>query len=150
LYRKNINTNNIQMIAIITVENTVNAPVVKVWEFWTTPKHIEKWNNASDDWHTPYAENDLRVGGKFLSRMEAKDGSFGFDFIGIYTVVEEYKEISYTLEDERIVKITFTEEGNKTKVTESFDAESENAVELQKSGWQAILDNFKKYVEKIA
>ncbi len=135
------------MKKIITVANTINAPVAKVWEFWTTPKHIEKWNNASDDWHTPHAENDLRVGGKFLSRMEAKDGSFGFDFIGIYDEVEESKAIAYTLEDERKVKITFINEGNETKVIESFEAEEENSVELQQGGWQAILDNFKKYVE---
>jgi uncharacterized protein YndB with AHSA1/START domain len=135
------------MRTTITVENTVNAPVEKVWAFWTTPKHIEKWNNASEDWHTPHAENDLRVGGKFLSRMEAKDESFGFDFIGVYDEVEENKTIVYSLEDERKVKITFVNENNATKIIESFDAEDENSIELQKSGWQAILDNFKKYVE---
>jgi uncharacterized protein YndB with AHSA1/START domain len=135
------------MRTTITVENTVNAPVEKVWVFWTTPKHIEKWNNASEDWHTPHAENDLRVGGKFLSRMEAKDESFGFDFIGVYDEVEENKTIVYSLEDERKVKITFVNENNATKIIESFDAEDENSIELQKSGWQAILDNFKKYVE---
>ena len=132
---------------IITVEATVNAPVEKVWKFWSSPEHITKWNNASDDWHTPYAENDLRVGGKFTSRMEAKDGSFGFDFWGVYDVVVTNERIEYTLGDDRKVKIVFTDQGNATRVTESFEAENENSVELQQSGWQAILDNFRKYTE---
>lgn len=132
---------------IITVEATVKAPVEKVWKFWSSPEHITQWNNASDDWHTPYAENDLRVGGKFTSRMEAKDGSFGFDFWGIYDVVVTNERIEYTLGDDRKVKIVFTDQGNATQVTESFEAENENSVELQQSGWQAILDNFRKYTE---
>ena len=132
---------------IITVEATVKAPVEKVWKFWSSPEHITQWNNASDDWHTPYAENDLRVGGKFTSRMEAKDGSFGFDFWGIYDVVITNERIEYTLGDDRKVKIVFTDQGNATQVTESFEAENENSVELQQSGWQAILDNFRKYTE---
>lgn len=132
---------------IITVEATVKAPVEKVWKFWSSPEHITQWNNASDDWHTPYAENDLRVGGKFTSRMEAKDGSFGFDFWGIYDVVVPNERIEYTLGDDRKVKIVFTDQGNATRVTESFEAENENSVELQQSGWQAILDNFRKYTE---
>lgn len=132
---------------IITVENTVNAPVEKVWKYWTMPEHITKWNNASDDWHTPRAENDLRAGGSFVSRMEAKDGSFGFDFGGVYDVVTENKYIGYTLGDERKVKITFSGNGNATKVEESFEAESTNPIEMQQGGWQAILDNFKKYTE---
>lgn len=132
---------------VITIESTVNAPVEKVWEFWTKPEHITKWNNASDDWHTPHAENDLRAGGSFSARMEAKDGSFGFDFGGIYDVVTKNEYIEYTLGDNRKVKIAFTSEGNKTKVTETFEAEQENSVEMQKGGWQAILDNFKKYTE---
>jgi uncharacterized protein YndB with AHSA1/START domain len=130
---------------IITVEATVNAPVEKVWKFWSSPEHITKWNNASDDWHTPYAENDLRVGGKFTSRMEAKDGSFGFDFWGVYDVVVTNERIEYTLGDDRKVKIVFTNKGNATQVIESFEAENENSIELQKGGWQAILDNFRKY-----
>ncbi len=132
---------------IITVENTINASVEKVWKYWTLPEHITQWNNASDDWHTPRAENDLRIGGSFLSRMEAKDGSFGFDFGGVYDSIIINKYIEYTLGDARKVKITFTPDGNKTKVTESFEAESTNPVEMQKGGWQAILDNFKKYTE---
>lgn len=132
----------------ITVKNTIEAPISKVWDYWTQPEHIVKWNNASEDWHTPHAENDLRKGGKFLSRMEAKDGSFAFDFEGTYDQVEKYKVIAYTMPDKRKVKITFSENGQKTSVTEIFDAESENSVEMQKTGWQAILDNFKKYVEQ--
>src|SRR3977135_4303358 len=102
----------------ITVKNTVNAPVEKVWKLWTGPEHIIKWNNASDDWHTPRAENDLRPGGSFLSRMEAKDGSMGFDFGGIYDVVRNNEYIEYTIGDGRKVKITFTGQGDKTKVVE--------------------------------
>lgn len=132
----------------ITIKATVNAPIETVWKFWTEPEHIKKWNNASDDWHTTAAENDLRVGGKFLSRMEAKDGSFGFDFSGIYDEVNLYKKISYTLGDERKVKITFASEEKKTQVIETFEAESTHSVEMQEAGWQAILDNFKKHVEE--
>ena len=136
-----------QAATVITVESTIDAPVEKVWELWSKPEHITKWANASDDWHTTRAENDLRAGGKFLSRMEAKDGSFGFDFGGVYDAVRENEYIEYTLGDERKVKITFTPQGNKTKVVESFDAENTHSVEMQKGGWQAILDNFKKYTE---
>ncbi len=132
---------------VITVENTVNAPVEKVWEYWTKPEHITKWNAASDDWHSPWAQNDLRVGGKFAARMEAKDGSFGFDFGGVYDEVRNNEYIEYTLGDDRKVKINFTQEGNKTKVVESFEAESTHSIEMQQGGWQAILDNFKKYTE---
>ena len=131
----------------ITVESAIKAPIEKVWKLWTTPEHITKWNNASDDWHTPFAENDLRVGGKFRSRMEAKDKSFGFDFGGVYDEVVPNKYIEYTLGDGRKVKINFTAQGNQTKVVEAFEAESANSLELQKGGWQAIMDNFKKYTE---
>lgn len=131
----------------ITVEATVNAPIEKVWKLWTTPEHIMKWNNASDDWHTPTAENDLRVGGKFLSRMEAKDGSSGFDFWGIYDEVKTNERIAYTMGDDRKVEIIFKSQGNTTTVTETFEAEGENSVELQQQGWQAILNNFKTYAE---
>ena len=131
----------------VTIETTIKAPVEKVWKLWTAPEHIIKWNNASDDWHTTSAENDLRTGGKFMARMEAKDGSFGFDFGGIYDVVRKNEYIEYTLGDGRKVDITFSSEGNKTKVVENFEAESTNPVEMQKGGWQAILDNFKKYTE---
>lgn len=131
----------------ITVEATINAPLEKVWKIWTTPAHIMKWNNASDDWHTPTAENDLRVGGKFLSRMEAKDGSFGFDFWGIYDDVKTNERITYTMDDGRKVEIIFKSQGNTTIVTETFEAEGENSVELQQQGWQAILNNFKMHAE---
>jgi len=132
---------------VITVENTVQAPVEKVWEFWTKPEHITKWNSASDDWHTPRAENDLRPGGSFSARMEAKDGSFGFDFGGVYDDVKKNELIEYTIGDGRKVKVSFSGAGNSTHIVESFDAEQTNPVEMQRGGWQAILDNFKKYTE---
>ncbi len=132
---------------VITVHNIVDAPVGKVWEYWTKPEHIIKWNHASDDWHTPRAENDLRPGGKFSARMEAKDGSFVFDFGGMYDEVRKNEYIAYTLEDDRKVAITFAADDNKTSVKESFEAENTNPIELQQGGWQAILDNFKKYTE---
>jgi uncharacterized protein YndB with AHSA1/START domain len=132
---------------IITVETTINAPVLQVWKSWTSPEHIIHWNNASDDWHTPRAENDFRVGGSFLSRMEAKDGSFGFDFAGAYNEIKAHELIIYTLFDGRKVRINFDTAGNATTIIESFEAESENSVELQKYGWQSILNNFKRYVE---
>jgi uncharacterized protein YndB with AHSA1/START domain len=131
----------------ITVKNTVNAPVEKVWNLWTGPEHITKWNNASDDWHTPSAENDLRTGGKFVARMEAKDGSTGFDFGGVYDEIKTHELIAYTIGDGRKVKITFAATGASTNVVETFEAEGTNSIELQRSGWQAILDNFKKYAE---
>jgi uncharacterized protein YndB with AHSA1/START domain len=132
----------------ITIEAIINAPVAKVWENWTEPKHITQWNNASDDWHTPHAENDLRVGGKFLSRMEAKDGSFGFDFEGVYSEVIPFEKIKYGLEDGREVETFFAGNNSATTITTIFDAENENPVEMQKGGWQAILNNFKKYTEQ--
>ncbi len=132
---------------IITIENNIDAPLGKVWEFFTKPEHIIKWNNASDDWHTPRAENNLQAGGSFVYRMEAKDGSMGFDFGGIYDVVKDHEKIEYTIGDGRKVKVTFSGEENKTKVAESFEAENTNSIEMQKGGWQAILDNFKKYTE---
>ena len=132
----------------ITIENTIEAPVEKVWEYSTKPEHITQWCYASDDWHAPRAENDLRPGGSFTSRMEAKDGSMGFDFGGIYDAVRPNEYIESTLGDGRKVKVTFSKQGNKTKVVESFDAESQNSPEMQKTGWQAILDNFKKYTEE--
>ncbi|MBS1553038.1 MAG: SRPBCC family protein [Bacteroidetes bacterium] len=132
----------------IVVETLINAPADKLWELWTEPEHITKWNNASDDWHTPRAENDLRAGGKFLWRMEARDGSAGFDFEGTYTNVKPNERIEYVLADGRKVKIEFNQEGNKCRITETFDAENSNPAEMQKKGWQSILDNFKKYAEK--
>ena len=136
-----------QSSTVITVENTINAPVKKVWEYWTMPEHIVHWNNASDDWHTPHAKNDLQVGGKFTARMEAKDGSFGFDFEGKYDAITPQEYIEYTIGDGRKVKIFFTAEDSSTKVKEIFEAENQNSVEMQRAGWQSILDNFKKYVE---
>ncbi|KKI91169.1 polyketide cyclase [Bacillus sp. SA1-12] len=132
----------------VTVETTVQAPVEKVWEYWTEPDHMTKWNNASDDWHTPFAENDLREGGKFVSRMEAKDGSAGFDFGGIYDEVKLHEVIAYTMDDGRKVKISFKGQGNETEVIETFDAETTHPIEFQQQGWQAILNNFKKYAEE--
>lgn len=134
--------------SFITVQVTVNADIDKVWDCWTRPEHITKWNFASDDWHSPSAQNDLKPGGRFLWRMEAKDGSFGFDFSGVYDEVRLHEYISYSLDDGRIVRITFTAGGNNTEVEEVFEAESENSLELQQSGWQAILNNFKKYTEQ--
>jgi uncharacterized protein YndB with AHSA1/START domain len=131
----------------ITVEATVNAPIEKVWKYWVSPEHITKWYNASDDWHTPKAENDIKQGGKFVFRMEAKDKSFGFDFSGIYTDVKTNELIAYTMDDSRKATITFTKAGNSTMVTEAFEAETTNSIELQKTGWQSILNNFKKYTE---
>jgi uncharacterized protein YndB with AHSA1/START domain len=131
----------------ITVKTTIDAPVEKVWKYWSSPEHITQWNNASDDWHTPRAENDLRTGGKFMARMEAKDGSFGFDFGGVYDDVQENKYIAYTMGDGRKVEVTFSGNGNETEIEETFEAENENSLEMQKTGWQTILDNFKKYTE---
>ncbi len=132
----------------VTVQAVIQAPVDKVWRYWTEPEHITKWNQASEDWHSPRAENDLRVGGKFVTRMEAKDGSMGFDFGGEYDAVKQHEEIGYTMDDGRRVDITFTAQGNETKVVEIFDAESSNPVELQQAGWQSIMDSFKTYTEQ--
>jgi uncharacterized protein YndB with AHSA1/START domain len=134
----------------VTVKTIVNRPVSKVWKVWSSPEHITKWNAASDDWHTPKAENDLRAGGNFNNRMEAKDGSFGFDLKGTYSKVEENKLIAFSLEDARTVEVRFEEEAGKTIITETFEAEGQNPVEMQKAGWQAILDNFKKYAEALS
>lgn len=136
------------MSQTITIETTVNAPIEKVWKYWTQPEHIVKWNNASDDWHTPRAENDLQVGGKFLCRMEAKDGSAGFDFNGVYTDIKPNELIAYTIEGGRKVSTSFSANGGATKIVETFEPENENSLEMQRNGWQAILDNFKEYVEK--
>ena len=131
----------------ITVSTTINAPIEKVWKGFTDPEAIKVWNTASDDWHTTKATNDLRKGGMFTSRMEAKDGSMGFDFGGVYDDVITNEYIEYTLGDGRKVKVYFNEVDNATTITEEFDAENENPVEMQRGGWQAIMDNFKKYTE---
>ena len=131
----------------ITVQVTVNAPIEKTWYYFTTAAHIEKWNNASDDWHCPKAVNDLRRGGIFSYTMAAKDGIFGFDFVGLYDDVLENELIMYTIADGRKVKISFASNGDVTEVVETFEAETENSIEMQQGGWQAILNNFKKYAE---
>ncbi|MDQ3016110.1 MAG: SRPBCC family protein [Bacteroidota bacterium] len=131
----------------ITVEATVDSPVEKVWHAWTNPQDIMKWCNASEDWHVPNAENDIRTGGTFLTRMESKDGQFGFDFGGVYEQVDPNEKIIYILGDGRKVDITFEADGQSTKIIETFDAENEHTLDMQRDGWQAILDNFKKYTE---
>jgi uncharacterized protein YndB with AHSA1/START domain len=131
----------------VDIEARIAAKPGKVWTYWTAPEHIMKWNFASDDWHCPSASNDVKVGGKMNSRMEAKDGSFGFDFEAVYNEVVPEKKLVYTMPDGRQVITHFESAGDGTKVSTLFDAESENPVEMQKAGWQAILDNFKKYVE---
>lgn len=132
----------------IKVDAAIKAPVETVWNFWTDPKHIINWNNASDDWFTLRAEMDLRPGGRFLERMEARDGSEGFDFTGVFKKVEPRKRIEYLMDDGRRVEISFESKGNETMVSESFDPEEINAPEIQRTGWQSILNNFKTYVEK--
>lgn len=131
----------------ITVSAVVNKPVAHVWKVWTDPSHITQWCAASDDWHCPKATNDPRTGGKFSSTMAARNGSASFDFEGVYDEVQRHKRIAYTMGDGRTCEILFTEEDGGTKVVESFDAEAQNPVEMQRDGWQAILDRFKKHAE---
>ncbi len=132
----------------ITINATINSSIENVWKFFTEPEHIKQWNTASEDWHTTAAKNDLREGGRFCYRMEAKDGSFGFDFSGSYEKVKHYDHIIYKLDDDRRVNITFHKlGGDVTQVVEVFDAENENSIEMQRTGWQAILDNFKNYAQ---
>lgn len=133
----------------ITVATTVDRPSKEVWEMWTSPGHITNWNFASDDWQCPTAENDLREGGKFVSRMEAKDGSAGFDFSGVYDEIILHKLIAYTMDDGRKVRINFDEKEGKTKITQIFEAEDSHSIDEQKNGWQSIMDNFKKYADSI-
>lgn len=132
---------------VITVSAFIHAPVEKVWNYFSQPAHITKWYFASDDWHAPYADNDLKVNGKFKTTMAAKDGSMGFDFEGVYSNVIPEKLIEYQLADSRTVKVEFINRDNYTEIIETFDAENENSPEMQKAGWQSILDNFKRYVE---
>lgn len=131
----------------ITVQAFVKSPVEKVWKFWTEPEHITKWNQASADWYSPHATNDLRVGGKFNTRMESRDGKHGFDFEGTYTTVETFKKIEYSMGDGRKVSVHFSAENGGVTVTELFDPESINPIDLQRDGWQTILNNFKNYTE---
>lgn len=132
---------------MITVQTKVQAPLDKIWSFWTMPEHITKWNSASEDWHTPYADNDLKVGGKFKYTMASKDGAMSFDFTGTYSSIQDKRVIAYTIEDGKEVIIVFEEQEDGVVLRESFDPELMNPEELQQQGWQAILDNFKKYVE---
>ena len=131
----------------ITILATMNADSKKVWDYYTSPEHITKWNFADPSWHCPTASNDMRVGGKYSSRMEAKDGSFGFDFEAIYDEIVDGEKFTYTLGDGRQVSVDFIGRGKETEVVVVFEPEKENPVEMQKGGWQAILDNFKKYLE---
>ncbi|MFB6318605.1 SRPBCC family protein [Saccharicrinis sp. FJH54] len=132
----------------IAVQAEIFVPVEDVWKNWTTPEDIKQWNTASDDWHTPRAKNDLKTGGRFVYRMEAKDKSAGFDFSGTYTEVVPNKLISYTIDDDRKVIVEFRAHKDRTTVIETFEAEETNPIDMQRQGWQAILNNFKHYVEK--
>ena len=131
----------------ITVQTSINAPVEKVWQYWTDPGHITKWNFASQDWHCPVASNDVKKNGKISIRMEATDGSAGFDLEGVYTRVEKHKELTYEMADGREVSILFFPSEETTIVEETFEAENTFPPEKQQEGWQAILDNFKAHVE---
>ena len=130
----------------IMVETIVNAPIERVWLTYNSPEHIIKWNAASEDWHTTSSSVDLQVGGGFSSRLDAKDGSFGFDFAGIYTAVIENQFIEYAF-GERSAKVEFTEESTGVRVRVEFDSEDSHSIEQQQQGWQAILDSFSRYTE---
>lgn len=133
----------------ITVETTIDSPIEDIWQAWTESEHIKGWYHASEDWHVPSVTNDVRPGGKFNIRMEARDGSAGFDFCGTYAAVEESSRIDYVIEGGRKVRVDFErQDDGYYKVSETFEPENENSLELQRSGWQAILDNFKKYVRE--
>jgi len=132
----------------IIIETIIHAPIDKVWNFWNAPEHITKWNQASPDWHTPKAQNDLCVGGKFTTTMAAKNGSMSFDFWGIYDEVKPTEWIAYTMGDGRKASIAFSTVGQTTKIVQCFEPESENPIELQQAGWQAILNSFKSHTEK--
>lgn len=134
------------MTSKIMVSATINADTKKVWDFYTQPKHIIKWNFADPSWHCPTATNDMNVGGRYVARMEAKDGSFGFDFDAVYTEINEGENFTYEFGG-RLAKVDFKETEGQTEVIVIFDPEAENSIELQRNGWQAILDNFKKYTE---
>ncbi len=132
---------------MITVETEIMAPISKVWKLWNDSAFITQWYNASDDWHAPFAENNLTVGEQFKITMAAKDGSAKFDFVGVYTSIKEQELIEYKIEDGRKVRVSFSDTGKSTKVVEAFEAENIHPHEVQRGGWQAILDNFKKCVE---
>ncbi len=134
----------------ITVQCAVKAPIAHVWDCWTKPEHITRWNHASDDWHCPKASNDLRVGGSFIATMAAKDGRMSFDFTGMYDEIIEHQRIAYHMPDDRKVEVTFISNGSITQVIETFDPENANPIDMQQAGWQMILDNFQKYAEETA
>lgn len=136
-----------EKLAPITIQTTVHASAAKAWSCYNDPDHVTQWNHASDDWHSPSATNDLRPGGEFHYLMAAKDGSFEFDFAGVYDEVIPEKKLSYTMADGRKVAVLFDSNGAETKVTTTFDPETQNTLELQRDGWQAILDNYKKHTE---
>ena len=131
----------------ISVNALINANATKVWDYYTKPEHITQWNFAHPSWQCPNAENDMRVGGKYRARMEAKDGSFGFDFEATYNEINPGKSFTYTMPDNREVNVEMVPQGDKTNVQVVFDAEDQNPEEMQKAGWQSILDNFKSYTE---
>ena len=131
----------------ITVKTTIDRSIGEVWDYWTTPEHITKWNFATPEWHCPKAEHDLKVGGKLNYHMAAKNGSMAFDYTATFTRLEPNELMEYKLDDGRKVTISFSDIGDKTEVIETFEVEDENSIEMQRQGWQAILDNFKKYVE---
>lgn len=133
----------------ITIETSVKSSIEKVWDTWNNPKHVVNWNHASDDWFSPRAINDFKVGGKFEYRMEAKDGSFGFDFSGTYVDIQDNKLVVTRLDDDRLVSTEFIPENDSIKIVETFEAEGENSIELQREGWLAILTNYKNYTESL-
>ena len=135
---------------MITIKTTIHSSIELVWAAWTSAEHITQWTFASDDWHAPYAEIDLKVGGRFKTTMAAKDESFSFDFSGTYTTVEQYKTIAYTMDDGRKAVIEFSQENGDVTVVESFEPESQNSLEMQETGWQLILNNFKNYVDTLS
>jgi len=131
----------------ITIETSIKADAKKVWDYYTNPVHIVKWNFAHPSWHCPKAENDMRVGGRYCARMEAKDGSFGFDFEAIYSELVIGEKFTYGMPDDRQVSVSFKDNTGSATITIVFDAETINPIEMQKAGWQSILDNFKSYTE---
>lgn len=133
---------------VLTIDTIVKSSIENVWNAYTEPQHIVNWNFASSDWHCPKAENDMKIGGKYSARMEAKDGSFGFDFVAVYDEIIPQQKITYTMEDGRKVTTVFENLNDKTKVTTTFEAENQNPIDMQKAGWQAILNNFKHYTER--
>ncbi len=136
------------MSTAIKIQTTVSKDPQTTWDCYTLPEHIVNWNFASEDWHCPEAENEMTVGGKYRARMEAKDGSFGFDFEGVYQHIKPGESFGYQLEDGRNIEVIFKPQGDSTEVTVTFDADEQNPIDMQRNGWQAILDNFQKYTEQ--